>query len=83
MKVYVLTIRQVLDYDILQDSCEVFAKLEDAKKEFNKFLDKERANIEKDDWLIETDTELDFEAYLDGEYTANHTKVSIEEKEVL
>lgn len=80
--VYVLNIDQVFDFQTLKNDIEVFESLEDAKEEFNKFVETERKNAEKDDWVIETDTELDFEAYEDGEYASNHSVASIEEKTI-
>lgn len=80
--IYVLNINQVYDCESLKNDIEVFAKLEDAKKEFNKFVKEERKNAKNDDWVIETDTEFEFEAYEDGEYSTNHSVASIEEKTI-
>ena len=78
--VYTLKIHQVCDYDELKNSVEVFEKLEDAQKEFNEFIKDEKQYVDKDNWVIETDTDMDFEAYRYGEYTSNHVIVSIEEQ---
>lgn len=78
--IYVLQINHVFDYDVLKNDCEVFENIDDAKQELKKIVGNERKYIERDEWVIETDTDLDFEAYLDGEYSSNHLVVSIDEK---
>lgn len=80
--VYVVHIRQVCDFEFLRDDCEVFASLEDAQKMFKSFVEDERKYVERDEWEIESDDDTTFEAFVDGEYSSNHTYASIETLEI-
>lgn len=78
--VYTLKIHEVSDYEELNNRVEVFEKLDDAEKALKEFVDDNKQYVEKNDWYVNINTDMDFEAYLDGEYLGNHIVVSIEEQ---
>lgn len=80
--VFVLMVRQVYDGELLRNDCRVFADLDDAKQSMKKFVDDEKHYVKRDEWLVVTDDDILFEAYLEGDYNSNHTEAVITEKEV-
>jgi len=57
---------------------EAFQDKEDAQKYFNELVTKEKKDIEdREDWVIDEDSETLFEAYEDGYYSENHSVISL------
>lgn len=90
MKVYVLSADQAVNWELVRPYGfpMVFANLEDAKREFKKYVDEEKEYFKEHphdsiEWVTEKDTDMEYEAYEDGNYDVNHTYIVIEEKEVL
>ena len=58
---------------------EAFQDKEDAQKYFNELVTKEKKDIkDREDWVVDEDSETSFEAYEDGYYSDNHSVVSLE-----
>lgn len=77
-KVYLVTVDQAYKGDILGNGYpRAFDSLEKAKAEFKRFVDDDKEYCNRDQWNIETDTDIDFEAYEEGCYTMNHTEAHI------
>ena len=68
----------VIDYESYDHEMKAFKNLEDAKKYFNELVTKEKKEIKGKDWVIDEDSEILFEAYIDGEYPSDHIVVSLD-----
>ena len=80
-KIFVLIQDSIYDCDE-DNRVEVYSSFESAKKEFDKLVSNARKEAKKDDWLIETDEDMSFCAYQDGDYVYYHTIINIEEQEI-
>ena len=57
---------------------EAFQEKEDAQKYFNELVTKEKEDIkDREDWVVDEDSETSFEAYEDGYYSDNHSVISL------
>lgn len=57
---------------------EAFQDKEDAQKYFNELVTKEKEDIkDREDWVVDEDSETLFEAYEDGYYSDNHSVISL------
>lgn len=57
---------------------EAFQDKEDAQKYFNELVTKEKEDIkDREDWVIDEDSDTLFEAYEDGYYSDNHSVISL------
>ena len=57
---------------------EAFQDKEDAQKYFNELVAKEKKDIkDREDWVVDEDSETLFEAYEDGYYSDNHSVISL------
>jgi hypothetical protein len=79
-KVYVLQIEQVVDYVILQNDCDLYEHLDDAKQALKSFVDDEMQYVKRDGWEIDSNDDMSFCAYLEGEYPINHVEAVIKEE---
>lgn len=80
MKVYVLIVESVIDYNTWQE-IKVFANHKDAEEAYDEEV--VLATIDADeDWEIE-ESSMSFSIYEDGYYTRNHIDVVVLEKEVI
>ena len=71
------------DYEEMkQGSYGVFGTLGKAKEEFDRIVGNVRKEDEDEDYFVETDTDLRYEAYEDGYASRNHSYVWIEEVDV-
>ena len=80
-KIFVLIQDSIYDCDV-NNIVEVYSSFESAKKDFDKLVSNARKEAENNDWLIETDEDMSFCAYEDGEYVYFHTDISIKEQEI-
>lgn len=71
MTVYVIIKDTRYDYEGEND-VQVFSSLEKAKKELQVMVKQYRKDAQNDEWVIETDDEMSFEAYEDGYECQNH-----------
>ena len=78
-KIFLVINHAVCDLEDYGISTIVFEEEEDAKKFFNEQVEGEKDAIEGLDWVISSDTDTEFEAYEDGDYTRNHTMCEIRE----
>jgi hypothetical protein len=57
---------------------QAYQEKEDAQKYFNELVTKEKEDIkDKEDWVIDEDSDTLFEAYEDGYYSDNHSVISL------
>lgn len=57
---------------------EAFQDKEDAQKYFNELVTKEKEDIkDREDWVVDEDSDTLFEAYEDGYYSDNHSVISL------
>ena len=77
MKVYVLTIEQVWDYEQINLQTKVYYTEKDAKAAFKRWRDDEIKTVKENEWVIETDNDTNFEAFEDGFYARNHSYASV------
>ena len=79
MKVYILTVDQVYNDEIFENSYpKAYSTMEKAKKAFNAFVDEERENVQRDGWVeAEENSDTHYEAWEDGNYISNHTDARI------
>lgn len=80
MKVYVLVVENVFDYDNYRE-VKVFAHYRDAKEAFEKEVEVSRQNVGYD-WLENVSND-NFSTYEDGYYAMNHIEISLLEQEVV
>lgn len=73
MKVYVLFIEQVVDYEVIGQDVKVYANKQKALSEFSEFVSDEKMFVARDEWTILNDKEDLFEAYEEGSYACNHS----------
>lgn len=78
-KIYLVVSHAVCDLEDYGVGTISFEKEDDAKKYFNEQVAYEKDAIEGFDWVISQDTNTEFEAYEDGDYTRNHTMCEIRE----
>lgn len=80
-KVFVLIQNSIYECDE-DNRVEVYDSFEEAKKEFDRLVSNAKQEAKKDNWLIETDKNIEFCAYKDGEYVYYHTNIRIEKQEI-
>lgn len=57
---------------------QAYQEKEDAQKYFNELVTKEKEDIkDREDWVVDEDSETSFEAYEDGYYSDNHSVISL------
>ena len=57
---------------------QAFQDKKDAQKYFNELVTKEKEDIkDREDWVVDEDSETSFEAYEDGYYSDNHSVISL------
>lgn len=83
MKVYVLTIEEVCDYDQVKQKPQLFYTSDDARAELKKCRDTLLESIQGLTWLIETDDDDSFLAFELGREAANRFSACISECEVI
>ena len=76
-KIFLVINHAVCDLEDYGVGTIAFEKEEDAKKYFNEQVAYEKDAIDGLDWIISSDTDTEFEAYEDGDYTRNHTMCEI------
>lgn len=81
MKIYIVRIDDVADYETLHHDLEAFYKKDDAKKRFDEILADAKSEDWLDDWETE-ETEDSFSAWPNGEWGTDHYEITIEEVEV-
>ena len=81
MKVYVLTINEVYDYEEFNHNPRVFMKREDAIAELNDIKEEAKEEFAEDFDQFD-DGENGFEMYADGRYSEGHYSVYVHEVEV-
>ena len=74
----------IIQTDFLNDgeNCsyqlQAYQEKEDAQKYFNELVTKEKKDIkDREDWVVDEDSETSFEAYEDGYYSDNHSVISL------
>lgn len=84
MKVYIITIEEVFDFQVFIHAPEAFTKEEAAKNRFNEIVEEAKKAYCRLGWVEDKDyyDESCYEIYLDGEYAANHYAVRIHEVEL-
>lgn len=83
MKVYVLTIEEVCDYEQVKQKPQLFYTDDDARAELKKCRDTLLKSIQGLTWIIETDEDDNFRAYELGREAANRFSAHISECEVI
>ena len=84
MKVYVVLARWCVEFENATCICGVYTNEEKAKAKLKERVDvEERDYAEEHGWTIYEDTDLCFDAGLDGEYCMNNICVSIEEEDLI
>lgn len=83
MKVYVLTIEEVCDYDQVKQKPQLFYAGDDACAELKKCRDTLLKSIQGLTWIIETDEDDNFCAFELGREAANRFSAHISECEVI
>ena len=78
-KIYLVLNHAVCDLEDYGIGTIAFEKEEDAKKFFTEQVEGEKDAIKDLDWVISQDTDTEFEAYENGNYTRNHTMCEIRE----
>lgn len=78
-KIYLVVCHAVCDLQDYGVGTIAFEKEEDAKEYFKDQVEGEKDAIKGLDWIISLDTDTEFEAYEDGDYTRNHTMCEIRE----
>jgi hypothetical protein len=78
-KIFLVVCHAVCNLEDCGINIIAFEKKEDAKKYFNEQVEYEKDEINGLDWIISTDTDTEFEAYEDGDYTRKHTMCEIRE----
>lgn len=81
MKVFVLFTEQVIDCED-SHTVQVFASKENAMKQFEEFVRKEKKNAEEDEWETDFD-ETSFAAYEEGRWCENRVFAEISELEIV
>ena len=80
-KVFLLIQDYVVDLNT-EFKVNAFKTMEGAKKAFNDAVSESKPTDEENGFEVETDTDTDYEAYIDGEYIDNHSHVYIKEVNV-
>ena len=83
MKVYVLTIEEVCDYDQVEQKPQLFYTSDDALAELKKCRDTLLESTQGLTWIIEADEDDNFRAYELGREAANRFSAHISECEVI
>ena len=83
MKVYVLTIEEVYDYELDKQQPKLFYTRDDARAALKRCRDKMLESIHGLTWIIETDEADNFEAFELGRAAANRSSACINECEVM
>ena len=83
MKVYLLTVEQVCDYDQVKQKPQLFYTSDDARAELKKCRDTLLKSIQGLTWIIETDEDDNFFAFELGRESANRFSACISECEVV
>lgn len=78
-KIYLVVNHAVCDLEDYGVGTIAFEKEKDAKNYFNEQVEYEKNEIDGLNWIISTDSDTEFEAYEDGNYTRNHTMCEIRE----
>lgn len=78
-KIYLVVSHAVCDLEDYGVGTIAFEKEEDAKKYFDEQVEMEKAEIDGEGWIVSSDTDTEFEAYEEGDYTRNHTMCEIRE----
>ena len=82
MKVYVFVTHAASDGEFFGVNLSVHATKEEAIKDFMEYKKDEMPYVKRDGWVIGTNEEDNFEAYMEGDYAANHTEGFVEEYEI-
>lgn len=78
-KIYLVVNHAVCDLEDYGVGTIAFEKEDDAKKYFDEQVEMEKAEIDGEGWIISSNTDTEFEAYEEGDYTRNHTMCEIRE----
>lgn len=78
-KIYLVVSHAVCDLEDYDVGTIAFEKEDDAKKYFDEQVEMEKAEIDGEGWIISSNTDTEFEAYEEGDYTRNHTMCEIRE----
>ena len=78
-RVYLVVCHAVNNYEDFGVGTTLFATREKAQEYFNKQVANEKKAIEGFGWVVGVDNDNIFEAYEDGNFTANHTWCEIRE----
>lgn len=83
-KATILFIEQFDDGEELRKDISLYENEADAVKALKDFVDDERGYIKEnhEEWVIEKDTEMEFEAYSDGYYSTDHTYAYVKTMEL-
>lgn len=76
MEVWVVTISEVIDYQINNYAPKVFSTFEKAKEYFDGEVAETKKNLPSG-WIVEEDRDY-FETYEEGYWDDNHTVISID-----
>ena len=76
MKIFVLTVSQVYDYEELELVVRAFKKEEDALKDFAWWKENEFKDLPQG-WVIDDDQEGHYSMCAEGDWTRGHVEVSV------
>lgn len=84
MKVYIVLANWCEEDGNCACGCDVYTTKEKAKAKLKEWVDvKERDYAKEHGWTIYEDTDLCFDAGLNGKYCMNNVCISVEEKELI
>ena len=83
MKHYVLTVDYATDGDAGSDVLGIFHSPEAAKTEYDKQVATERENAENNNWTVEVDEDVLFEAHAEGDHANNHVCLYVQEEDAI
>lgn len=82
MKVWIIKIDDVGDYETYPHDVEIFAKGEDAKKRFDEIVAEAKADFLEEDHRETEESETYYESWLDGWWSKDHYGVYLKSAEV-
>lgn len=80
--VWCVRTHMVDDYETISDDVRLFKSIESAENVFNSIVEEERRIANEEEWVISCDDNREFEAYLDGYFSRDHSCVSLFEIEI-
>ena len=76
--IFIVRTEFVCDGDDCCCGIQAFQEREDAQKCFNGFVEREKKELKnKEDWVVDEDSNTSFEAYEDGYYADNHSIIRL------